>query len=375
MKTAPYKLMIPGPIQPEDQVMEAMGGQVQPHYGPVFRDFYNETTGLLKKVFNTSGDVFILVGSGSAAIDACIGSTVPSGGKILVGINGFFGERLKDLAESYNIEVLPVTAEWGQPLRSEDFETALKKRSGVKAVAAVHLETSTSIINPAEEIGHIAHNHDLPFILDTVSSLGGLPVRMDDWCIDLCASASQKCLGAPPGLAPVAVGQRGWEAIRRNPRPGHGWYLNLTVWRQFANDWADWHPFPITMATNNVAALRVSLEKLMEEGIENRQKRYRNLALRLRNGIRRIGMPPFTPDEILAPVITAVKGPEGISTGLIVEYVSDIHHIKIAGGLGALKDKIFRIGHMSPSVSEADIDEVINALEAFQLDRNKGKLS
>ena len=233
-------------------------------------------------------------------------------------------------------------------------------------MAAVHLETSTTIINPAEEIGYITRKHDLPFFLDTVSSLGGLPVRMDDWGVDLCASASQKCLGAPPGLAPLAVGERGWEAINRNPKPGHGWYLNLNIWRQFAHDWADWHPFPITMATNNVAALRVSLDGLMREGIEARQERYRKLALKLRTGIRRMGMTPFTPDEMMAPVITAAKGPEGIPTGLIVEYMSDVHHIKIAGGLGALKDKIYRIGHMSPSVSDTDIDEVINALAAFR---------
>ncbi len=375
MKTSPYKLMIPGPIQPDDEVLEAMGNPVQPHYGPAFRDFYNETAALLNKVFNTSGDVFIFVGSGSAAIDACIGSTVPGGGKILVGINGFFGERLKSIAESYDLQVLPITAEWGQPLRSEDFEAALKKHAGVKAVAVVHLETSTTIINPAEEIGDITRKHDLPFILDAVSSLGGVPVCMDDWGVDLCASASQKCLGAPPGLAPVAVSERGWEMLKRNPKPGHGWYLNLNVWRQFANEWADWHPFPITMATNNIAALRVSLDELMEEGMDVRQRRYRDLAIRLRNGMRRIGMPPFTPDDLMAPVITAGKAPEGIPSGSIVEYMSDVHHIKIAGGLGALKDKIIRIGHMSPSLSQTDIDDVIQALRAFRPDWKKGLLS
>jgi alanine-glyoxylate transaminase / serine-glyoxylate transaminase / serine-pyruvate transaminase len=374
MKNTPYKLMIPGPIQPGDKVMEAMGKPVQPHYGPEFRDYYNETTSLLKKVYNTSGDVFLLVGSGSAAIDACIGSLVPSGGKILVGVNGFFGERMKSIAENYNMEVLPVTAEWGQPLRAEDFENAMMKYSGIKAVAVVHLETSTTVINPAEEIGHIARKHDLPFILDTVSSLGGLPVYMDDWGVDLCASASQKCLGAPPGLAPVAVGERGWEAIKRNPKLGHGWYLNLNVWREFAKEWGDWHPFPITMATNLVAALRVSLEELMKEGVDARQRRFRSLALRLRTGLRRIGMTPFTADEVLAPVITAANGPEGVATGLIVEYMSAIHHIKIAGGLGALKDKIFRIGHMSPSISEPDIDDVVRALESFRSDWKDGKL-
>jgi alanine-glyoxylate transaminase / serine-glyoxylate transaminase / serine-pyruvate transaminase len=375
MKDAAYKLMIPGPIQPDDEVLEEMGKPVKPHYGPAFRDFYNETVGLLKKVFNTTGDVFILVGSGSAAIDACIGSAVPSGGKILIGINGFFGERLKAIAENYDLEVVQVTAGWGQPLRAADFEAALKTHAGVKAVAAVHLETSTTVINPAEEIGSVTRKYDLPFILDTVSSLGGLPVRMDDWGVDLCPSASQKCLGAPPGLAPVAVGERGWELLKRTPKPGHGWYLNLNVWRQFATEWADWHPFPISMATNNVAALRVGLDELMSEGIEVRQERYRDLALRLRRGLRRIGMVPYTPDNLMAPVITAAEGPQGVPTGWIVDYLSTVHHIKIAGGLGVLKDKIFRIGHMSPNLAQADIDEVVEALAGFRPDWNKGGLS
>jgi alanine-glyoxylate transaminase/serine-glyoxylate transaminase/serine-pyruvate transaminase len=148
--------------------------------------------------------------------------------------------------------------------------------------------------------------------------------------------------------------------------------LNLNIWRQFASDWGDWHPFPITMATNNVAALRVGLDEMMKEGIEIRQKRYQNLALRLRNGIRRIGMAPFTPDALMAPVITAVKCPEGIPTESIVEYMSEVHHIKIAGGLGALKDRIFRIGHMSPSLSQTDIDEVVDALAGFRPDWKKG---
>jgi len=373
MKTGPYKLMIPGPIQPEDAVLAEMGKPVQPHYGPAFRDFYNETTLLLKEVFNTAGDVFILVGSGSAAIDACIGSTVPGGGKILIGINGFFGERMKSIAENYGLEVLPVTAEWGQPLSAADFEAALKKHADVRAIAAVHLETSTTIINPAEEIGAVARRHDLPFILDTVSSLGGLPVHMDDWGVDLCASASQKCLGAPPGLAPVAVGERGWELLKRTPAPGHGWYLNLNIWREYAREWADWHPFPITMATNIVAALRVGLDGLMAEGIEVRQERYRALALRLRDGLRRISMPPYTPDERMASVITAAYGPDGVPTSSIVEYMAEVQHIKIAGGLGASKDKIFRIGHMSPTVTPEDIDEVVEALAAFRPDWRTGR--
>jgi alanine-glyoxylate transaminase / serine-glyoxylate transaminase / serine-pyruvate transaminase len=368
-KNKPLKLMIPGPVQPEDLVMEEMGSPVRPHYGTEFRDLYNDTLELLRPIFGTSSDVFVLVGSGSSAIDACIGSTLPGGSQIAIGINGFFGERLKAIADGYNLDIIPVTAEWGEPLRAEDFKSVLKRNPNIRAVALVHLETSTTIINPVEDIGQVTKKYGIPFIVDAVSSLGGLPIYMDEWGVDMVASASQKCLGAPPGLSTVAVGPRGWEAIDKNPKPGHGWYLDLKVWRYYSIEWADWHPFPITMASNNLAALNTSLKSLLSEGISQRMERYRSLALRLRRGLRRINMPPFTPDEIMAPVLTGAYGPPGVPTSEIIEYMSEVHRIKIAGGLGtALKNKIFRIGHMAPTITETDIDEIVEALSKFRVD-------
>ncbi|MCL4559060.1 MAG: alanine--glyoxylate aminotransferase family protein [Chloroflexi bacterium] len=365
MKFASQKLMIPGPVEVADDVLEAMGSPVQAHYGPAWTKFYNETLAQLKQVFGTSGDVFLMVGSGTVGIDACIGSALSTGEKILVGRNGFFGDRLMSVAEGYGLKVVPVDAPWGQPLQAADFEAALAHHPDAKAIAAVHLETSTAIVNPVEAIGQVSRRHGTIFFVDAVSSLGGLEMRMDDWGIDLVASATQKCLGAPPGLSPVAVSKAGWEAIDRNPDKAHGWYSDLRVWRHYAVDWGDWHPFPVTMATNNVMALRASLDTLLAEGIQQRLKRYCDLALRLRAGLRRVGMPPFTPDELMAPVLTTAYGPAGVPTGEIVNYLAETHQIKIAGGLGALKDKVFRIGHMSPMVSPADIDEVIAALAEF----------
>lgn len=360
-----FMLMIPGPIQPEKNVMDAMGSPVRAHYGPEWTQLYNNTTSMLKTVFGTQGDVFLMVGSGSCGIDACFGSAFTSGEKVLIGINGFFGLRLKSIAENYGLNVVPVEFEWGQALTPDAVENAIQANPDAVGVAIVHLETSTTIINPVAEIGQSVRKHGLVYLVDAVSSLGGLPVKMDDWCIGLCASASQKCLGAPPGLSPVAVGLRGWEAIDRNPHKGHGWYGNLRVWRQYKVEWGDWHPFPITMATNNVLALKASLEDLLEEGIDKRMERYQSLAMRLRNGLRRISMTPYTSDEMMAPVITAAFGPIGVPTSKIVSYMADVHRIKIAGGLGDLKDKVFRIGHMSPIVSEMDIDRVVDALASF----------
>jgi alanine-glyoxylate transaminase / serine-glyoxylate transaminase / serine-pyruvate transaminase len=359
------KLMIPGPIQPDPDVLAAMGEPVRAHYGPSFLKLYTETLERLRQVFNTQSDLFLMVGSGSVAIDACLGSSMSTGEKVLVGINGFFGERLKAIAESYGLKVVPVTAELGTPLRAEDFDAAFSQHPDASAAVVVHLETSTTVVNPIEEIGAVIRKYGKFFIVDAVSSMGGMPFKMDEWGVDLCPTASQKCLGAPPGLAPVAVSQRGWEAINRNPNKGHGWYGDLRVWKWYATNWNDWHPYPITMATNNIAALNVSLEQLLKEGIPQRMKRYRRLALCLRDGLRQIGMQPFTSDEMMAPVLTAAICPPGVSSGEIVAFMETERHIKISGGLGSLKEKIIRIGHMSPVLNEGDIDEVLNALAAF----------
>jgi alanine-glyoxylate transaminase / serine-glyoxylate transaminase / serine-pyruvate transaminase len=364
------KLMIPGPVQPEDDVLEAMGSPVLPHYGPQFTQLYCETIDMLKRVFGTQDDAFLIVGSGTAGIDACLGSALASGEKLIVATNGWFGDRLKCVAEEYLLNVVTVRGDLDRPLSPAAIDAALAAHPDAKLVAMCHVETSTTIVNPVAEIGAVVRRRGAHLMVDAVSSLGGVPMKMDEWGIDLCASASQKCLGAPPGLSPVGVGRRGWALIDRQPHKGHGWYLNLRVWQKFATEWADWHPFPISMATSNVMAIRTSLSKLLAEGIETRLERYRQLALQLRQGLRRIGMPPYTPDELMSPVVTAAYGPPGVPTGRIVQYMAEVHHIKIAGGLGeGLKDKVFRIGHMAPTVSASDIEQVLKALEGFQAER------
>jgi alanine-glyoxylate transaminase / serine-glyoxylate transaminase / serine-pyruvate transaminase len=366
------KLMIPGPVQPEDDVLEALGSPVRAHYGPEWVQTNAETTAMLGKVFATQGEVFIIPGSGSSGIDACIGSALSSGEKILIGLNGYFADRLFEIASLYNLEIVTVQAEWGQPLKPQDFADALRRNPDIKAVAVVHLETSTAILNPVPEIASIAQKAGVCMIVDAVSSLGGVQYHMDDWGVDLCASASQKCLGAPPGVSPVAVGPGGWEFINRDQKKGHGWYLNLALWRKFAHEWAHFHPFPTTQATNIVVALQKSLENLLREGIENRVARFERHAAHLRGELERIGYRLFTPAELSAPVLSAVWGPPGVPTSQIVTYLAEKHALKISGGFGApMVDKIIRIGHMSPGIKEEDVDQVLTALEAFLAEKKQ----
>lgn len=360
------RLMVPGPVTVEDEVLHEMGSPVRVHYGAEWTAIYNETIGMLKQVFKTEGDVYLMVGSGTAALDAAVGSIAASGETAIVGNNGFFGMRLEEICRAYGLEVVVVEAELGQQLRPEDFAEALERNPDAALLAIVHLETSTAVVNPLKDIAEIATGYGVPVVVDAVSSLGGVELEMDSWGIDLCAAASQKCLGAPPGLGPIAVSERAWEIIESKPERNHGWYLNLQTWKRYAEDWADWHPFPVTMATNNVMALRVGLQNLLEEGLEARIQRYTRLAMRLRNGVRKLGLNPFTPDDELSPVLTAIYGPEGVPTGEIVQYLLDEHGIKVSIGLGErLKGRIFRVGHMSPTIDEEDIDAVLDGLAAF----------
>ena len=362
----PEKMMTPGPVPVQESVLREMGSQVRPHYGAEWVSVYRKTVDLLKLVFKTQGDVYILVGSGSSGLDAAIGSLTASGEKIIVGTNGFFGERLRQICSAYGLDVIAVHAALGEPLNPSDFKEAFSLHPDAAAVALVHLETSTSVVNPVAGIAAEAKLKGIPVMIDAISSLGGLPLAMDEWAIDICVSASQKCLGAPPGLAAIAISQRAWEIMDAKPQRNHGWYLNLQTWRQFADEWAEWHPSPVTMATSNVLALKTGLRSLLADGIEERIERYTQLALQLRDGVRRLGLQPFTPDDQLAPVVTAIYGPEGVPTGEIVQYLFEEHEIKIIGGLGeGLKDRIFRVGHMGPMINEEDIDAILQGLAQF----------
>ena len=360
------KMMIPGPVEVHPDVLKAMGSEVEPHYGDAWVKKFNSVVNILKEIFETKGDVYVMVGSGTCAIDAAIGSCLQSGEKILIGNNGFFGDRLTSIAQHNGLNVVEVKAEWGQKLDPKEIGNALQNDPSIKAVAVVHSETSTTIINPIEEIGPIVREHGDLLILDAVSSFGGVPLKMDEWCVDVCASASQKCLGSPPGLAPIALNERAWQSIDRIKEGQHGWYTDLRVWRKYIQEWGDWHPSPITMATNNVNALLVSLTQLKEEGIPARMARFRSFALQLREGLREAGMPPFTPDKDLNPVLTAGCAPAGTDSAEIVQFLLNEYAIQISGGLGALKSAIFRIGHMSPIMTKEDITLLCDALKLFK---------
>jgi len=358
-----YKLMIPGPVDVEPEVLAAMGQPVPAHYGPDWIEIYQGVIADLKAVFQTENDVLLMPGPGSAGLDAALGSLLPPGSRALIPTNGFFGERLATIAQANGLEVERVTFEWGKPLDLRTVEARLRTGK-MDALAVVHHETSTGILNPLQEIAALARKYEVPLVVDAVSSLGGVDLPVDEWGIDLCVSVANKCLAAPPGVALLSVSQRAWELIEANPAR-RGWYLNLRTWLQYARDWAGWHPYPTTLPTNNILALQASLRHILAEGLAAYQAHHRTAAERVREGLRRLGFPLFVQEPLAAPIITVVGPYPGRTPEEFAAFLKSEHGILISGGIGPLRGKINRVGHMGRAKSEEYITAFLAGTEDF----------
>jgi alanine-glyoxylate transaminase/serine-glyoxylate transaminase/serine-pyruvate transaminase len=233
------------------------------------------------------------------------------------------------------------------------------------AALVVHLETSTAVLNPIRDIAAVARKYNRLLMVDGVSSIGGAEFDMDGWGVDVCGTAPQKGLGAPPGVGIVAVGERAWERICNQPERLHSWYLDLRRWNWYAENWASWHPTPVTMPTSLILALRASLRSLVAETLPARLRRYSRLAERLRTELEFLGFPLFVPRDRMAPVLTAARCPEGVTSHEVIRFLAEHHNIQITAGFGAAKDSVIRIGHMGGAVNDDAIDRVLDGLSEF----------
>ena len=249
---------------------------------------------------------------------------------------------------------------WGKPVDVQALEEELKKHPKVKAVGVVHAETSTGVLTPLPEICELAHRYGAVVIVDAVTSLGGHEVRMDDWNIDVCYSATQKCLGAPPGLAPISFGPRAMEIIHNRESKVQSFYFNLkdleAYWTQTR---AYHHTSPISMTY----ALRESLRMMMEEGVENRIKRHARTAAALRAGLTALGIGLLADEEYRLNPLTTAKIPEGVDDAAVRGRLLNDFNIEIGGGLGELRAKVWRIGLMGDSARETNVFALLSALE------------
>jgi len=365
-----FKLFIPGPCEVDEKVLLAMARPTPKHYGPEWLEVHHETLGMLKQVFQTQNDLFMVPGAGSAVLDMALGSLLAPGDTVIIGDNGFFGERMGTIASTCGLRTAFFTAPLGQPLDPADLRKILAQEPQARAVAVVHHETSTTVLNPLRELAEATHKAGLPIIVDGIASLGGVNLPVDEWNIDVCVTVANKCLECPPGLAFVSVGPTAWEWVDQNESRAHGWYLNLRTWREYAIKWGSWHPTPVTMPTNNILALRESLRMILDEGLEAHFARYLRAAQAVRQGLAAIGFDMLVKEHFASPIATAVMARPEFEVSELIEYLAHAHSIYVSGGVGPLRGKIFRVGHMGRAVTIPYLMEFLFAVETFL--RQKG---
>ena len=349
------KLFIPGPVELSQEVLLAMAQPPIGHRTPDFEEMLVQCWNDLRDIFQTKNDAILITGSGTAAMDAAVASTIQEGEEFICIGGGKFGERFKDIVQSYGGMAKEVKVEWGKTADAAQIEKVVSQ-SDAKAITLTHNETSTGVLHSAEAIGRIAKKYDLLFIMDAITSLGGDYVKTDEWGVDICIAGSQKCLAAPPGLAMLSVSEKAWEVILNNKT--RNYYLNLASYKKSL----DKKTTPFTPSVTLVYGLHAALQALKKEGLEKRIKRHRLLAKAAREAIKAVNLELFPSESIASNTVTAIKIPHGLTDDDIKERLNRDFGILLAGGQEHLKGKIFRIGHMG-NISYLDLMEVISALE------------
>lgn len=353
-------LLGPGPSMTHPRVIRALSAPTVGHLDPELLALYAEEQDLLRTVFQTENEwTFALSGTGTSGMEAALVNLVEPGDEVLIAIHGYFGERLADIATRLGGRVDRITRPLGEIFTVEEIETALKQKK-YQLFAIVHAETSTGAEQlHIREIADLAHQHGALFLLDTVTSLGNIPLKIDEWDVDAAYSASQKGLGAPSGLAPITLGTRAKEKVENRKSPVASFYLDL---KAYANYWMGAHAYHHTASANLHYALSEGLRVLVEEGLDNTFARLRGNSERLWSGLEDLDMPPFIPLEYRLTPLTTAQVPTGVDPHLIRSRLLNEYNIEIAAGFGALKDKVWRIGLMGYSSRRENVTLLLGAL-------------
>ena len=352
-----------GPSSVNPRVLQAMTVPIIGHLDPAFFQVMDDVSAMLRQVYHTENPMTVPISStGTGAMETACANVLEPGDTAVICRNGYFGNRLADIAERCGAKVHIVDSTWGKPVDVQGLADELAKHPKVKAVGVVHAETSTGVLTPLPEITELIHRHGALAIVDAVTSLGGHEMLMDDWGIDVCYSATQKCLGGPPGLAPISLSEAAMEVVNSRETKVQSFYFNLKDLESYWNQTRAYHhTSPISMTY----ALREALRMVMEEGIENRIERHARVAAALRSGLEALGLGLLAdPDYRLNP-LTTVAVPDGIDDAKVRRSLLDDYNIEIGGGLGEFRGKAWRIGLMGESAQEMNVFAVLSALETI----------
>ena len=359
---SPRVLLGPGPSEANARVLKAMTTPMLGYLDAEFVQIMDDTVGLLRRVFGTENRLTLPVsGTGTAGMEAALTNVIEPGDNVVVGVKGYFGERIADIAARCGGVVTSVKAEWGTHIPAEKIAEAVTKVSTPKLVALVHGETSTGILQPLRDAVEIAHQSGALFLADCVTSLGGQPVEMDALGIDIVYSCTQKCLAGPPGLSPISFSERAVEVIRNRKTPIQSFYFDMTLLENY------WHgekrSYHHTVSMSLIYALREALRVVLEEGLDARYERHEHNAHALLAGAEAIGLQPAAEEGYRAPMLTTLRIPDGIDDTIIRKGLITDYGIEIGAGLGIFAGKAWRIGLMGESSNQRNVMLVLNALE------------
>ncbi len=368
---SPRVLLGPGPSEANARVLKAMTTPMLGYLDAEFVEIMDDTVALLRRVFGTENSLTLPVsGTGTAGMEAALANLIEPDDRVVVGVCGYFGARIADIAARCGANVTIVEAAWGKHIPTEKIAKAVAQGSNPKLVALVHGETSTGILQPLTEAAEIAHEKGALFLADCVTSLGGQPVDLDTRHIDVAYSCTQKCLACPPGLSPISFSERAVEVIRNRKTPIQSFYLDMTL---LENYWhAEKRGYHHTVSMSLIYALREGLRVVLEEGLAARYERHDRNARALLAGAEAIGLQPAAEEGYRAPMLTTLRIPDGIDDATIRERLITDYGIEIGAGLGIFAGKAWRVGLMGDSSNERNVMLFLNALEKLLIEFGHG---
>jgi alanine-glyoxylate transaminase / serine-glyoxylate transaminase / serine-pyruvate transaminase len=352
-------LMGPGPSCVPPEVYWALGQKTLGHLDPCFLEIMEDLKVMLRQIMNTVNELTLpLSGTGSAGMEAAFVNLVEPGDRVLVLQNGVFGMRMQDVAGRLGAKVEVLEFPWGTPVQVEEVADKLKG-GDYHLVAVVHAETSTGVRNPVAEIGQLLNGRETLYLVDTVTSLGGLEVRMDDWNIDALYSGTQKCLSCPPGLAPLSFSEKAMDKLKARKTKVPNWYLDLTL---IANYWGQNRVYHHTAPVNMLYGLYQALLLILKEGTEKVFKRHQQTHKALVSGLEGLGLKMLVEEPFRLPMLNTVCIPEGVEELSVRQRLRSKYKIEIGGGLGPLAGKVWRIGLMGHTAHSENVERFIKAL-------------
>jgi alanine-glyoxylate transaminase/serine-glyoxylate transaminase/serine-pyruvate transaminase len=362
MFCAPIRVLLGlGPSDVPPRVLAAMASPTIGHLDPEYLRAMDETRQMLRHIFRTQNEMtFAVSGTGSAGMEAAVVNLIEPGDEMIVCVNGVFGTRMMDVAQRSGAVVHPIEAEWGRTIEPQAVTEAFKKYPKTKVLGIVHAETSTGAHQPLEEISRIVHEAGALLLVDAVTSIGGVDLRIDEWKIDACYSGTQKCLSCPPGLAPMTFSTAALATMDRRKSKVQSWYLDVAMLRQY---WGEQRVYHHTAPINMTYALHEALRIILEEGLENRIARHTLNHRALRAGLEAMGM-KYIPHHSLTP-LNAVHIPPGVDDARARRRLLSEFGIEIGSGLGPFKGKAWRIGLMGHSSTKRNVTLLLSALDVI----------